>query len=197
MSRLILLLLAVKVSAAQLIGPDVASLKPEALVEYAAQPGTRQQLFRAALALTEKNLGYLFGSAEPARGGMDCSGTIHYVLRQFGWKDVPRDSTGQFQWLRAAGTLRTPDASFSTKKLTPGDLLFWTGTYDTAPAGRISHVMLYLGTEKATGKPVMWGSSDGRPYGGRKRYGVSVFEFRLPKPESKSRFVGYGALPAR
>jgi hypothetical protein len=61
----------------------------------------------------------------------------------------------------------------------------------------ISHVMLYLGTEKATGKPVMWGASDGRSYGGKQRFGVSVFDFKLPRSESKSRFVGFGQLPAK
>jgi cell wall-associated NlpC family hydrolase len=179
----------------------VATLTPDALVEFTQQPPWIQKLIREALALTEKNLGYLYGSADPAQGGMDCSGTIYYALTQHGYKDVPRDSSSQFLWLRDKGTLRErgldSTAPFDAKALRPGDLLFWTGTYAVQREVPISHVMLFLGTEKATGNPVMWGASDGRPYGGKSRYGVSVFEFRLPKAESKSRFVGFGQLPVR
>lgn len=180
-------------------GPDVAMLSSERLVELSQQPPALQRLIREALTLTEKNLGYLYGSAEPSRGGMDCSGTIYYLLRQAGYKDVPRDSPGQFLWLREKGTLRELKGEemnrFDAKGLRPGDLLFWSGTYSIEREVPITHVMLFLGTEKDTGKPVMWGASDGRSYGGKSRYGVSVFDFKLPKPEAKSKFVGFGQLP--
>lgn len=184
-----------------MLGPDVATLSPDALAELSQQPAAVQRLIRDALALTDKNLGYLYGSSDPAQGGMDCSGTIYYTLRQHGFKDVPRDSSGQFLWLRERGTLReltaADSARFDSRALRPGDLLFWSGTYTVERETPITHVMLYLGTEKATGKPVMWGASDGRPYGGKARYGVSVFEFRLPKADAKAAFVGFGQVPAR
>jgi peptidoglycan DL-endopeptidase CwlO len=182
-----------------MLGPTVASLAPESLAELKQQPEWIQRLIRDALDLTNWNLGYLFGSADPKAGGMDCSGTIYYLLREHGFKDVPRDSRGQYDWLNQKGTLRTVAeedmAEFDFRTLRPGDLLFWTGTYSVNRDHPISHVMLYLGKEKATGKPVMWGASDGRAYAGKQRFGVSVFDFKLPRAESKSRFVGFGQLP--
>jgi len=184
-----------------MLGPAVATLAPEALVELHQQPGWVQQLIRDALNLTTRNLGYLFGSADPKAGGMDCSGTIFYLMQQHGFKDVPRDSRAQYAWLEEKGTLRTVAGDemdgFDFRALRPGDLLFWTGTYQVNNGGApaISHVMLYLGIEKVTGNPVMWGASDGRTYAGKQRFGVSVFDFKIPRTESKSRFVGFGQLP--
>ena len=180
-------------------GPTVASIQAESLVELHQQPEWVQRLIRDALTLTTQNLGYLFGSADPKSGGMDCSGTIYYLLRNSGYKDVPRDSRSQYRWLWEKGTLRTVSdnemAEFDHRALRPGDLLFWTGTYSVNADLPISHVMLYLGRTKDSGKPVMWGASDGRTFDGKQRYGVSVFDFKLPRTESKSRFVGYGQLP--
>lgn len=179
----------------------MASVAPEALKELHQQPDWIQQLIREALNLSAQNLGYLFGSSDPKAGGMDCSGTIYYILRENGFKDVPRDSRSQYAWLAAKGTLRTVAneemAEFDYRALRPGDLLFWTGTYQVSNGGAlpISHVMLYLGIEKGTKKPVMWGASDGRTYADKQRFGVSVFDFKLPRAESKSRFVGFGQLP--
>lgn len=182
-----------------MLGPMVASLTTDSLSEFNQQPEWLQIIIKDALALSDRNLGYLFGSDNPSNGGMDCSGTIYYILRSHGFKDVPRDSGSQYGWLKNRGTLRTladaDAARFESRSLRPGDLLFWTGTYDVQREIPISHVMLFLGTEKKNGKPVMWGASDGRTYDGKQRYGVSVFDFRLPKAESKSKFVGFGQLP--
>ena len=186
-----------------MLGPTVATIAPENLAELHQQPEWVQQLIRDALILTTQNLGYLFGSSDPKAGGMDCSGAIYHILQSHGFKDVPRDSRGQYAWLADKATLRTvPNqhmADFDFRALRPGDLLFWTGTYQVVNNGAglpISHVMLFLGIERDTGKPVMWGASDGRTYAGKQRYGVSVFDFKLPRLESKSRFVGFGQLPA-
>src|SRR5262249_27022227 len=119
---------------------------------------------------------------------------------QHGYKEVPRDSAGQFLWLRSAGTLRElaedDGPRFDPRALRPGDLLFWSGTYEIEREVPITHVMLFVGTNKE-GKPIMWGASDGRTYAGKKCYGVSVFDFKTTKAESKARFVGFGQLPAR
>ncbi len=181
-----------------------ASLEPAELTEFADQPARVQQLLTASLALTKLNLTYTFGSADPARGGMDCSGTIHHVLRAQGFDDVPRDSSSQYVWARKAGrffpvvSLQADGVEFSD--LQPGDLMFWTGTYQTGRDIPISHVMLYLGREKATGKRVMFGASDGRSYAGVQRWGVSVFDFKMPKvdptqPDKRVGFVGYARIP--
>jgi hypothetical protein len=55
--------------------------------------------------------------------------------------------------------------------------------------------MIYLGRAESDGLPLMVGSSDGRSYRGRKCFGVSVFEFRLPGGDSSSRFVGFAKIP--
>src|SRR6476620_6825912 len=47
---------------------DVSSLKPEDLRGFYNNPPEVQQLLTAALELTEQNLTYLYGSADPTRG---------------------------------------------------------------------------------------------------------------------------------
>lgn len=184
-----------------------ASLTSDQLAEFSKQPEAVQKLIETALALTQQDLTYTYGSADPANGGMDCSGFIYYVLRQNGFKDVPRDASGQYVWVRKAKTfqavLSTHKDSFELDDLRPGDLLFWTGTYDVQRDPPVTHTMIYLGTEKATHKPVMVGSTDGRTYQGKSRWGVSVFDFKAntpvvtsdPQKKSRSQFVGYGTIP--
>src|SRR5205807_1912742 len=105
--------------------------------------------------------------------------------RSLGLGDVPRDSPGQYEWTRRAGAfnavLSRSAGSFEFQELLPGDLMFWSGTYQIEREVAVTHVMLYLGREKRTGKRVMFGSSDGRSYGGVQRHGVSVFDFAMPK----------------
>ena len=177
-----------------------SSLTLNDLVGSAGWPEPLQKLIAYALSLTSRKLGYQLGSADPDQGGMDCSGTIHHVLKASGIKEVPRQSGDFYRWAKAAGNL-TPVTGIPAladpmlAKLKPGDLLFWSGTYDTgARALPISHVMIYLSRTKA-GKPVMFGASDGRPYQGKRQNGVSVFDFRLPSADSKARLVAYGAVP--
>ena len=184
----------------------MATIKPEALREFSEQPAEVQQLIRNSLALTEQNLSYKYGSADPAAGGMDCSGFIYFVLSSAGFKDVPRDSAGQYSWVRTNSVfhavLSRSDDSFELKDLKPGDLLFWSGTYKVDRDIPITHVMIYLGKEKSTEKPVMVGATDGRSYEGIRRFGVSVFDFKMPSgkpnkddPELTARFEGYASIP--
>jgi cell wall-associated NlpC family hydrolase len=183
-----------------------ATLDPGELREFATQPPRVQQLLGAALELTKLNLTYTYGSADPAKGGMDCSGTMYHLLRAQGFAEVPRDSSGQYAWVRKRGpffaVVGKSASSFEFDDLLPGDLLFWTGTYETQREIPISHVMLYLGTEKKTKKRVMFGASDGRSYNGIQRWGVGVFDFKMPRENSANGsgsrvdFVGYGRIPA-
>jgi cell wall-associated NlpC family hydrolase len=164
-----------------------------------------RQILEAGLELTKQNLGYNYGSADPVNGGMDCSGFIYYVLRQNGYPDVPRDSSQQYIWVRKAGNfnavLSRNEDSFELDDLKPGDLLYWRGTYNIDRDPPITHVMIYLGREKRTKKRVMVGASDGRTYDGKQRFGVSVFDFKLPPPPKTNDaklspiFVGYGRIP--
>ena len=164
-----------------------------------------KKLLEAALDLTKRNLDYTYGSADPAGGGMDCSGFIYYVLRENGVSDVPRDASEQYVWVRKAGNFRAVLSrerdSFELDELQPGDLLFWTGTYSVERDPPVTHTMIYLGKEKKTGKPIMVGASDGRTYEGEKQFGVSVFDFKTTSAKAVStsgthpRFVGYGKIP--
>ena len=117
---------------------------------------------------------------------MDCSGFVFYVLTQNGVRDVPRDSSQQYVWLRKAGNFKAVNSrqedTFELDELVPGDLLFWTGTYSIERDPPITHAMIYLGREKETNQRIMVGASDGRTYKGESRYGVSVFRFQDPAP---------------
>jgi len=184
--------------------PNV-SLSPDQIADYANYPPKVRQIIDAGLALTKQNLGYSYGSADPKNGGMDCSGFIYYVLQQNGFPDVPRDSSQQYVWVRKAGdfnaVLSRHEDSFELDALKPGDLLFWRGTYNIDRDPPITHTMIYLGREKRTNKRVMIGSSDGRTYDGKQRWGVSVFDFKMPPPPKSEDakispvFVGYGRIP--
>jgi len=184
--------------------PNV-SLSPDEIADYDSYPSKVRQILDAGLALTKQNLGYTYGSADPKNSGMDCSGFIYYVLQQNGFADVPRDSSQQYVWVRKAGdfkaVLSRKEDSFELDDLKPGDLLFWRGTYNKERNPQITHTMIYLGREKRTKRRVMIGSSDGRTYDGKQRWGVSVFDFKLPPPPHSGDvkispvFVGYGRIP--
>ncbi|MGE5212108.1 MAG: C40 family peptidase [Nitrospirota bacterium] len=184
--------------------PNV-SLSPDQIANFDSDPPKVRQILDAGLALTKEDLGYTYGSADPKNGGMDCSGFVYYVLKQNGFPDVPRDSSGQYIWVRKAGDFKAvvsrKEDSFELDDLKPGDLLFWRGTYNIERDPPITHTMIYLGREKRTNKRVMIGSSDGRTYDGKQRWGVSVFDFRMPPPPKSGDakispvFVGYGRIP--
>ena len=184
--------------------PNV-SLSPEEIEDSDSYPLKVRQIIDAGLALTKQNLGYTYGSADPANGGMDCSGFVYYVLKQNGFPDVPRDSSQQYVWVRKGGNFKAvvsrKEDSFELDDLKPGDLLFWRGTYNIDRDPPITHAMIYLGREKRTKKRVMVGSSDGRTYEGKQRWGVSVFDFKMPPPPTSGDakispvFVGYGRIP--
>lgn len=182
--------------------PNV-TIAPEEILEFRAQPAGVRKLIESCLDLARQNLTYTFGSADPASGGMDCSGFIYYVLRQHGLTQVPRDSSALYTWVRKARGFRAVVSrkadSFEMDELLPGDLLFWSGTYGTTNDPPVTHTMIYLGTEKASGATIMVGASDGRTYRGQKRNGVSVFDFAMPRTpiadEPRSTFIGYARIP--
>lgn len=180
----------------------VSTLDSSDLVEYSSAPLAVQHLIDKGLRLTKQNLSYTYGSDDPATGGMDCSGTIHYLLEQAGLKDVPRDSSDFYVWAWQQGHFQAVVSSnpktFELARLKPGDLMFWTGTYDIKRDPPVTHVMIYLGTNRLTGRRVMVGASDGRTFNGEPRYGVSVFDFKMPSSsngDTGSRFIGYSPIP--
>ena len=128
-ARIFLLALAVVVpvaAAEELIRPG--SLKPADLEEYESLDGLRKRIVDEALDLGAKEswLKYQFGSADPDSGGLDCSGSVHYILQRAGI-DPPRSTEAQVTWVKDAGALTaveatvtsTGDASF--EDLEPGE----------------------------------------------------------------------------
>ena len=91
------------------------------------------EVFAAIIKEAEKYLGYpyVWGGSSPSTS-FDCSGFVSWVINHSGW-DVGR--------LGAQGlcNICTP-VSFANVK--PGDLVFFTGTYDTPG---VSHVGIYVG----------------------------------------------------
>ena len=89
------------------------------------------ETFAAILKEAEKYVGYpyVWGGSSPSTS-FDCSGFVSYVYNQCGW-DLGR--------LGAQGLYNISARTSSPK---PGDLVFFTGTYDTPG---ISHVGIYVG----------------------------------------------------
>ena len=181
-----------------------AIIETEQLVEFDALPEDRKNLIRGAI-MTAKDspwLPYQFGGSSPKDGGFDCSGAMYYVMRKAGL-EPPRTSADQYLWLKenkrlmeissAVRELDHPDM----RKLVPGDLLFWGGTY-TPVDGRtvnITHVAMYLGHEKSDKRAVMINATDGRSYRGTQANGYGVYDFKLPREGTKTVFMGYGTPP--
>ena len=177
---------------------NTTSISTQELKDFNSNSQPVKNLIILALDLATKNLGYLYGSADPVNGGMDCSGTISYLLKKVGIKDVPRSSDLIYQWVLEKGHLYVVnDHEFSSLEfshLQPGDLVFWSGTYAIKRKLNVTHVMLYLGKNK-DGEPLIMGASNGRTYQGKKIYGVSVFNFQLLNALRKSKFLGYSCIP--
>lgn len=156
----------------------------------------RRELISKAMKFLKQHpaVPYLEGGADVE--GMDCSGAVVRLLKLVDIQP-PRTAHGQYEWLRKSGRLSlvpagvrsADDAVFRT--LQPGDLIFWAHD-KPGEAFRVSHVHLYLGKE-ADGHLVMIGSSDGRSYRGKKLSGFGIVDFRIPKPGSPTRIVGFGS----
>lgn len=195
-----LALLSFRAVCASDIAPDQnpESISTHELQQFSSYPPAVKRIIKDALELASGNLKYLYGSADPKAGGMDCSGTLYYLLTHLGVKDVPRSSHLQYKWVQKQGHFyAVNDRTWNPLEfshLKAGDMLFWSGTYVVEHASDVTHVMIYLGKNKQ-GQPLMVGASDGRTYKGRKIYGVSVFDFQLPNAGGKSRFLGYSCIP--
>ena len=102
--------------------------------DYAIPPeALDDEVFAAIIKEAEKYLGYpyVWGGSSPSTS-FDCSGFVSWVINHSGW-DVGK--------LGAQGlcNICTPVSSANVK---PGDLVFFTGTYDTPG---VSHVGIYVG----------------------------------------------------
>jgi cell wall-associated NlpC family hydrolase len=182
-----------------------ATISPAEISGYENYSPEVRKIIDLALSLTTMNLGYKYGSADPANGGMDCSGFIYYALSRCGIQEVPRDAREQYIWVRKAGNFQAVlahrDDTFELDALRPGDLLFWSSTYSVNRDPAITYTMIYLGREKETNRRIMVGASDGRTYKGQSRVGVGVFDFKVSPSKATEdnrtgpAFVGYARIP--
>lgn len=164
----------------------------------------RRKLLEVAIEVAKEASGlpYKFGGNSPEGGGFDCSGAMVYVMEKAELKP-PRTSSGQFLWVARNSVMKLVPASArdlkdpSFAELKPGDLLFWSGTYEPLDGReiRITHVAMFLGYEKRDGHPVIINASDGRSYRRKPASGYGVFDFVVPREGGRSRLVGYGTPP--
>ena len=118
--------------------PDLFPSSPY-VAKYTADPVEHEipeayladETFAAILEEAEKYIGYpyVWGGYKPSTS-FDCSGFVSYVYNQCGW---------DFGRLGAQGLY---NISHRTSSPRPGDLVFFTGTYDTPG---VSHVGIYVG----------------------------------------------------
>ena len=118
--------------------PDLFPSSPY-VAKYTADPVEHEipeayladETFAAILEEAEKYIGYpyVWGGYKPSTS-FDCSGFVSYVYNQCGW---------DFGRLGAQGLYTISSRTSSPR---PGDLVFFTGTYDTPG---VSHVGIYVG----------------------------------------------------
>ncbi len=174
------------------------SLRAEGVPVWPADlAADRKELLEKSLEFLKRNpsVPYLAGGADFR--GMDCSGAITCLLGLVGI-ELPRSAQGQYLSLKQRGSITVVPATARSaedpvfRALQPGDLVFWAHDDPGSTAEiRASHVHLYLGRE-ADGHPVMMGSSEGRSYRGVVINGFGITDFRVPKPGSSTRIVGFG-----
>ncbi len=119
---------------------EITETEPEAVVpeETPFPAAMTAEQYENLINEAEKYLGkkYTWGGSTPATG-FDCSGFISYVVNNCGngW------SIGR----KSSKTLYSICTKVSSSEVQPGDLVFFTGTYDTKG---VSHVGFYVGNGK-------------------------------------------------
>lgn len=173
---------------------DEADLESSADKTPAIDPDapTLAKLREEAHLLADRGLTYKFGADNPKTGGLDCSGAMQYLLSKIGVDGVPRTSYDQYYWLKKEKLLddvygkSAADKMF--KKLAPGDLIFWGGTWKSGH--RVSHVMLYLGYDANADKHYVFGAR-GKSSKGLLGNGVDIFELE----PNRGRLIAHGKIP--
>lgn len=143
----------------------------------------QKQVYR----ISKLRLPYVFGGSSPSSGGMDCSGSIQYLLKQSGFTNVPRTSFAQYEWVKEHSRIKR-GKEIQANKLEFGDLIFWGGTYDSGH--KVSHVMMYLG-QQPDGKLHMYGARS-KSLQGLNGGGVDIHELRAGTHKN---LIGYGRIP--
>ena len=153
-----------------IFGDDYAAGTPGSgeYTDYEIPPeALSDERFAAMIAEAEKYLGYpyVWGGSSPSTS-FDCSGFVCWVINHSGVGSVGRTTAqGIFNYT-------TPIAPSEAK---PGDIIFFTGTYDSGSA--VSHVGIYAGNGMMIhcGNPISYAS--------------------VNTPYWQSHFYAYGRLP--
>ena len=153
-----------------IFGDDYAAGTPGGgeYTDYEIPPeALSDERFAAMIAEAEKYLGYpyVWGGSSPSTS-FDCSSFVCWVINQSGVGSVGRTTAqGIFNYT-------TPIAPSEAK---PGDIIFFTGTYDSGSA--VSHVGIYVGNGMMIhcGNPISYAS--------------------VNTPYWQSHFYSYGRLP--
>lgn len=151
-------------------GDDYATGTPGSgeYTDYEIPPeALSDERFAAMIEEAEKYLGYpyVWGGSSPSTS-FDCSGFVCWVINHSGVGNVGRTTAqGIFNYT-------TPIAPSEAK---PGDIIFFTGTYDSGSA--VSHVGIYVGNGMMIhcGNPISYAS--------------------VNTPYWQSHFYSYGRLP--
>jgi len=150
------------------------------------------ELRKEAHKLAKEGLTYSFGADDPKTGGLDCSGAMQYLLEKIGVEGVPRTSYDQYDWLKKKKTLDDVYGKNASKKLlnklSPGDLIFWGGTWKSGH--RVSHVMLYMGYDPEEDKHWVFGAR-GKTSKGEFGNGVDLFELE----PNRGTLIAHGKIP--
>lgn len=137
---------------------------------------------------------------------MDCSNTSRFLIRHAKGVELPRTAAAQYEFVRKHGRIKraagifggVPEASWWSKRLKPGDLLFWEHTYKPHSRPPVTHVMVFLGRD-GNGNLLMAGAQSSHGVGiyklrPRVSYGGHGGFFGLFR--KKGRLVAYGRLPS-
>jgi len=137
------------------VRPAIISTKE--LADFETLTPERKRLIEIAIkvAMDWPWLPYNYGGADPAQGGMDCSGAMYYIMNLAGM-EPPRTAAAQYHWLQSHQRLHLVNEGADTVKhpsmhwLKPGDLLFWSkdNTLVQREVVNINHVAMYLGSER-------------------------------------------------
>jgi hypothetical protein len=127
------------------LGPGVSSTRAK-LVSYA-----------------KKYLGYRYkwgGNSFSSDGGVDCSGFVRLVYRNYGYNNIPRTARDQ---ARSGRTV-------SRSNLKPGDLVFY------GSSGNINHVAIYIGNSRVI-------------HASNKRDGIKISNINYRNPVKYARYI--------
>lgn len=128
--------------------PHASTLKE--YTDYDIPPeALEDEVFAAIITEAEKYLGfpYVWGGSNPTTS-FDCSGFASWVINHSGWDVGRRGAQGLYN-------LCTPVSGTNAK---PGDLIFFTGTYDAGVP--VTHVGIYVGNNMMIhcGNPISYAS---------------------------------------